>query len=152
MLRASWQRIVERMTRTFAQSGPKARRTARSKALRIVMEGLEDRLTPSTLLVTNSVDNRGVPAPGSLRAAILDANRPGNQNATIVISPSVTSSVINLTAGELPIKASMTVENASGHPLTIQQTTGGAGGSGNGRIFHVPSVSRAPVVNIVGAD
>src|SRR5262249_8895599 len=91
------------------------------------VEGLRHRLGSSTLLVTNSLDNL---LPGSLRYAISQANLPGNNGSTVRITPQVTHPIV-LTNGELPVNASMTIENLSGGPVEIRQETSDA------RVFHV---------------
>jgi hypothetical protein len=100
---------------------------------------LEDRVTPSTFLVTNTSDDL---RPGSLRAAITQANLRGNEASTVEITAAVTGP-IRLTAGELPVLASMTIENLSGAPVDIRQDTAGA------RVFHVAG-SRAITVTVTG--
>ena len=107
------------------------------------LDVLEDRTTPSTFLVTTGVDPVGRLAPGSLRWAIAQANRPVNQGATVEITPAVTNPIV-LHAGELRIATSLTIENASGNPLTIEQ------GTPNSRVFHVLDNSLASEVNITG--
>jgi hypothetical protein len=93
--------------------------------------------------VTNSSDDL---LPGSLRAAITRANLPGNEGSTIAITPAVTGP-IRLTAGELPVLASMTIENLSGAPVEICQDTPDA------RVFHVagPRALDVAVTGLTGA-
>ncbi|SIO30641.1 polymorphic outer membrane protein repeat-containing protein [Singulisphaera sp. GP187] len=132
---------------TWRSSRPDAnlRSRARSRAVRLSLEALEDRTTPSTFLVTNAVDPRGAVVPGSLRWAINQANKPQNQGSVVAITSSV-GSTITLRAGELPIRSSLTVENTSGQPLTIQQ------GTANSRIFHVFTNNLTTTLSITGLD
>src|SRR5581483_7479250 len=106
MVHMFWQRPVRSLTNSYRR---------RPGTNRLFLEVLEDRLVPSTFLVTNASDNL---APGSLRYAIEQANLPGNANSTVEITPQVTGPII-LSHGELPIDSSMTIRNASGAPLEI---------------------------------
>lgn len=94
---------------------------------RLGLEVLEDRLVPSTFLVTNASDNL---QPGSLRYAIAQANLPGNNSSTVEITPQVAGPIV-LSLGELRIDSSMTIVNDSGAPLEIRQATA------NARVFHI---------------
>jgi hypothetical protein len=116
---------------------------ASRRAYRLSLDVLEDRTTLSTFLVTNESDPVGRLAPGSLRWAIAQANRAGNQGSTITITP-VVRSAITLRAGELQIRSSMTIENESGLPLTIQQ------GTPNARVIHVIGNARTAAVTLAG--
>jgi hypothetical protein len=93
--------------------------------------------------VTNALDPRGTLVPGSLRWAVAQANLTRNQGSLVAITPAV-QSPITLHAGELQIRSSLTIENASGAPLTIQQ------GTPNARIFHVVANPRTTAVIITG--
>ncbi len=111
-----------------ASLGVKVEGPGRSRAYRLSLDVLEDRVTPSTFTVTNTLDPQHGLAPGSLRWAITQANLPGNQGSTVEISPSVASTptspaTIALHGGELRISSSLTLLNASGVPVTIQQAT-----------------------------
>jgi hypothetical protein len=101
---------------------------------------LEDRLALSTFLVNNSTDNL---MPGSLRYAITQANLPGNAGSIVKITNQVTSPIV-LTAGELPLNASMTIRNDSGAPVEIRQATA------NARVLHIGS--NAATVTITGVS
>jgi hypothetical protein len=118
----------------------------RSRRVRPAIEGLEDRAMLSTFLVTNAFDSSRVSIPGSLRWAVHQANLPMNQGSTVEITSAVLNqgNTINLTGGELPIRSSLTIENASGVPLTIRQTRRGA------RLFEVFANSRTTAVTITG--
>lgn len=102
------------------------------------LEPLENRMLLATFTVVNSNDA----GPGSLRFAIAQANLPANAGSTVNLSPPV-SSPINLSSGELPIMASMTIQNLSGSGLEIRQT------ASNARVFHITG-DRARDVNITG--
>ena len=121
MFRAFWLRGSKTQPKQSRRPAPSPRRAR--------FELLEDRLnlSASVFTVTNSSDQL---APGSLRFAIAEANLPGNQGSTVLISSEVTGP-INLTHGELKIEANMTIENQSGAPLVIDQLTPGA------RVFHI---------------
>src|SRR5262249_42641333 len=142
MLRAHWHRLFHRPVKTSCR-GPALSRCRRPRAARPTLEVLEDRVTPSTFLVTNSSDDL---LPGSLRAAITQANLPGNDGSTVAITRAVTGP-IRLTAGELPVLASMTIENLSGAPVEIRQDTADA------RVFHVagPRALDVAVTGLTGA-
>ena len=100
------------------------------------------RATPSTILVTNPFDAPRVLVPGSLRWAVAKANLPRNQDSLVEITPSALNNTrsINLHAGELRIRSSTTIENASGVPLTIRQ------GTPNARILQVFANRRTTAV------
>jgi hypothetical protein len=137
MLHTLWCRLIDpraKMSRHRGQSAPRCRC---SRTCRPSLEFLEDRLTPATFFVVNSSDNL---LPGSLRQALTQANLdPGS---TIAITAQVTRP-INLTQGELPILANLTIRNDSGAALAIQQRLA------NARVFHV-SGSAALNVTIAG--
>ena len=110
------------------------------------LEVLETRVAPATFLVTSALDAPGVPMPGSLRAALDQANRPGEAPATILITPAVSATAIRLQSGELVVSNTVTLENQSGHTLDIVQATRGA------RVLHVLADPRATQVQLVGQD
>jgi hypothetical protein len=116
---------------------------ARHQPIRLALDVLEDRITPSTFLVTNSLDPPGALARGSLRWAVAQANLPRNQRSTVAITPAV-QNPITLRAGEISIRSSLTIENESGHPLTIQQR------SPNSRIFRFVSNPRTTAATVTG--
>ena len=110
---------------------------------RLGFDMLEDRVVPAVFQVTNALDPRGMIVPGSLRWAVTRANLGQNQGSQVEITSSVKGPII-LRAGELPIKASMTIENDSGVPLTIRP------GAPNSRIVHVFADSRTTGVTLSG--
>src|SRR4051794_6545161 len=87
----------------------------RSRDIRLSLDTLEDRVTPSTFLVTNASDPPHKLVSGSLRWAISQANLPRNQGSTVEITTAV-KGPIALHAGELTLRSSVTIENASGIP------------------------------------
>jgi hypothetical protein len=113
MQRYSW--LDKRMT-----GGPSHRRPARRFGPRL--DALEDRRLLSTLTVTNNLDS----GKGSLRADVSKANK----GDTIVFASSLAGQTINLTSGELLIKASLTISGLGADQLTIS-----AGNSS--RVFEV---------------
>jgi hypothetical protein len=119
------------------------RRGVHARAIRLAVDVLEERITPSTFLVTNALDPRGALVRGSLRWAVAQANLPRNQGATVEITSAVRNT-ITLRAGEIPIRSSLTIENESGLPLTIQQR------SPNSRVFHVFNNPRTTAVTVTG--
>jgi hypothetical protein len=120
-----------------------ASRRAWPRSIRLALDVLEDRTTPSTFLVTSALDPRGMLVHGSLRWAVSQANLPRNQGSTVAITPTVQNS-ITLRAGEISIRSSMTIENESGHPLTIRQA------SPNSRVFHIVRNPRTTAAKITG--
>jgi hypothetical protein len=119
-------------------------RGVRHRAIRLGVDRLEERTTPSTFTVTSALDPRGVLVRGSLRWAVAQANLPRNQGSTVAISSAVPGS-INLHAGQITIRSSLTIENESEHPLTIDQTTA------NSRVFDIVNNSRTNAATITGS-
>ena len=78
-----------------------------------------------------------------MRWAVAQANLPRNQGSTVAITPTVQNS-ITLRAGEISIRSSLTIENESGHPLTIEQS------SPNSRVFHIVNNPRTTAAKITG--
>jgi hypothetical protein len=116
---------------------------ARRRPVRPEVDVLEERTTPSTFLVTNSFDPAGRLVPGSLRWAIARANVARSQSPTVEIT-SMVHGPVTLHAGELRVSNGMTIENGSGAPLTIQQSTPYS------RILHVLANPRTNLVTISG--
>jgi hypothetical protein len=86
------------------------------------VEALEDRCLPSTLTVTNNLDNGSV---GSLRYEI-DAAQSGD---TIIFAPSLSGQTITL-YDQLVINKSLTIQGLGAKNLTIS-------GGEHGRVFEV---------------
>jgi predicted outer membrane repeat protein len=129
MVRTFWQRLIQAASHTPSR---------RSRTSRLSLEILEDRLVPSTFLVTNASDNL---QPGSLRYAVAQANLPGNNNSTIEFTPQVAGPIV-LSLGELSINANTTIQNDSGAALEIRQSTP------NARVLQVGS--NASAVTLTG--
>jgi autotransporter-associated beta strand protein len=72
-----------------------AKKTARTRRPRLVLESLEERIAPSAFLVSNTNDSGG----GSLRQAITDSNTASGSNT---INFSGVAGTIVLTSGALP--------------------------------------------------
>src|SRR5262249_31558563 len=110
--------------RRAAHSSP-GRRTS----FRPQLEALEGRDVPSTLTVTNNLDN----GSGSLRAEIAAAKN----GDTIVFAPSQDGQTITLTSGQLGIDRinHLTIQGPGAGQLTVS-------GNGNSRVFGVGSHAR----------
>jgi hypothetical protein len=94
------------------------------------LETLDDRLTPSTLIVTSNADS----GPGSLRNEIAAAT----SGDTILFAPNL--HVITLTSGELAVNKSLTIKGLVPVGLSIS-------GNDTSRVFHI---SGSVSVNISG--
>jgi len=105
-----------------------------SPALHLKIEILEDRLTHSTLIVTNNADS----GTGSLRAAIANAA----SGDTIVFAKSVHA--ITLTTAELAISKSLDIEGPGADKLTIS-------GNNASRVFHIEGASTVTIANLTVA-
>jgi fibronectin-binding autotransporter adhesin len=106
------------------------------------MEVLEDRIALATFLVVNSLDGPGRGPTGSLRDAITRADQSVGTNR-VVITSKVDQPIV-LTRGEIQIASNLSVENRSGHPVEIRQTTTGS------RVFQI--LSGAADVTIHGVN
>jgi hypothetical protein len=116
----SWQRnrnASHARERILAPQSPRRRANFRPR-----LDALEDRRLLSTLTVTNNLDS----GKGSLRADISKAHN----GDTIVFASSLAGQTINLTSGELFIKANLTISGLGADQLTIS-----AGNSS--RVFEV---------------
>jgi hypothetical protein len=109
------------------------------------MEVLEARVALTTFLVVNALDGPGNGPVGSLRYAIAQADSSGGRTHTVVITSRV-KGPIALTAGEIPIDTSLSIENQAGRAVEIDQTTPGA------RVFHVTNDSRTTRISIGSAS
>ena len=110
----------------------------------LVLELLEDRLTPSTLLVTNASDS-GVSGDGSLRGEILAANTNVSVSNTIQFKSTLSGDTISLTnvAGQLSITKSLTITGLGSNHLTVEGTNGN-------RVFYINGGGTAAKVTISG--
>jgi hypothetical protein len=109
------------------------------------VEVLEDRVALTAFLVVNALDGPGNGPVGSLRYAIAQAETSGNPADRIVITPKVHGPIV-LTAGEIPIGTSLSIENRASRPVEIRQTTPGA------RVFHVTNDPRTSQIFIGAAS
>jgi hypothetical protein len=128
MFRPDFQRWLSRLF-------PSAVRSSRPSTFRPRVEGLEDRVTPTTFTVTNT-SNTGA---GSLRQAILDANSTGGTD-TIAFNIPGTAVVktINLKSALPPITETVTIDGTT-QPgfvaleppvIALNGASAGAGASG----------------------
>src|SRR5262245_6320449 len=133
---SSWLRYGKR-----SQSAQR-RRThgpARQRAtFRPMLEALEDRCVPSTLAVTNPVDDVNV--QGTLRYDIAHAQ----SGDTILLTGAVQSGIV-LTQGELVLNQNVTIETASNQQITIS-------GGGNSRVFEVAAGANVTLANLAITD
>src|SRR5437763_1521431 len=108
-------------TRQARGTGHQAR--ARSR-VRLAVEALEDRTTPSTFTVTTLADS----GPGSLRQAILGANAaPGAD--VIEFAPRVRGTIA-LTSGQLSITDDLNIDGPGARRLAVS-------GSDASRVFSI---------------
>lgn len=115
------------------------RRSARHANRRPLMfEQLELR----RLLTVGWVRNTDDSGPGSLRAAVLAANRhPGTD--TIEFAPELAGKTITLTSGQLAITDNLRINGLGADELTVD-------GGGHSRIFQVATPRRSVTVTIAG--
>jgi len=124
------------------KSGSKVVRHVRSRRARLMVQGLESRVVPTTYNVLNA-DDAG---PGSLRQAIEDANAAGGAddiafNAAFFATPRT----ITLTAanGQLTIADDLVVNGPGAGLLTVS-------GGGATRVFNVNNTAAILNVTING--
>jgi hypothetical protein len=117
---SSWLRKPQ--TSDAGKSVSPRRSARRSATFRPRLEALEGRDMPSTLMVTNNLDNGG---RGTLRYDIAHAAN----GDTIEISPTLTAPIV-LSQGELLLKKNLTIEGQSSQPETIS-------GNSSSRVFEV---------------
>ncbi len=120
MLLLSWLR-----KQTSSQSAVNRRPRA---TFRPRLEALEGRDVPSTLTVTNNLDNYSV---GSLRADIAAAKN----NDTIVFAPSLHGQTITLVNGDLDVTKNLTIQGPGAGQLTVS-------GGGTSRVFDVAAKTK----------
>src|SRR4051794_40047775 len=96
----------------------------RTRASKLTMEVLEDRIALATFFVINSLDGPGSGPTGSLRSAITQATQPGSETNRVVITSGVTRP-IDLTAGQISFATNLAIENRAGHEVVIRQTKSG---------------------------
>ncbi len=102
-------------------------RPVRSRRARLMVQGLEGRVVPTTFTVTNA-DDAGA---GSLRQAILDSNAAAGTDA-VAFDPGffATPRTITLTSGQLTIADALTVNGPGPNLLTVS-------GGGVTRVFNI---------------
>ena len=109
---------------------PNARR-----GFRPLLEALEDRLTPSTLLVTSIADD--VNQPGTLRYDVANAQ----SGDTILLTEAVQSGIV-LTQGELTLNQNVTITTADNNQIMIS-------GDGLSRVFEVATGAQVSLSNLI---
>src|SRR5262245_61924933 len=129
MFRAFWNRLVNPRARISLRRGPCSQRCRRLRSSWLFLEVLEDRVTPSTFLVTNLNDS----GPGSLRAAVLAANDHSGAD-TIRFAPAARDGTIPLTSGQLNISDDLTIDGPGQNRLTVS-------GNNASRVFRVSGVA-----------
>jgi hypothetical protein len=123
-----------------SRSNSRRLRSRQLQRLKLQFQSLEERRLLATFTVTNNLDGPVAAAgglPGSLRQAIFDANaNPGAD--TIVFGSSVlgdnNSTTVNLTAGELEITDTLTMEGSRESLVTIDAQT-------NSRLFNFSALT-----------
>ncbi len=123
--------ILRRFLASISGRTQPQRRPARRRSTRLNLEMLEDRVTPSTLTVTNNHDS----GSGSLRNTIAAAN----SGDTINFASSVHS--ITLTSGELEIGKNLNIQGPGANNLTIS-------GNNASRVFHIDSGETVTLANM----
>ncbi len=110
---------------------------------RLRFEPLEDRRLLAIFMVTNTNDGAVAQAgdlPGSLRQAIFDANAAAGAD-TIQFASGLSGGTITLTAGELFITDSLTIQGLGAANLTIDA-------NGGSRIFNLDDGNSAADINV----
>src|SRR5262249_25659520 len=101
------------------------------------LEALENRITPSVLTVTNTMDS----GAGSLRAAIQNAHN----GSLIRFAPSLAGSTITLTSGELSINHNVNIVGLGMNRLTIDADN-------ISRIFDITGASNVQISGLTLAN
>ena len=107
--------------------------TGHRRSFRSILERLEDRAVPSTLMVSSAADDGSA---GTLRATIAAAH----SNDTIKFAQALTGKTITLTQGKLVIGQNLDIEGPGANQLTI---------SGHGA-SQVVSIKSGVVVTLAG--
>jgi predicted outer membrane repeat protein len=128
---------LQAMRRKSEASRRRLRRSSFNKrrGFRPLLEGLEDRLTPSTLPVTSIADN--VNQPGTLRYDVAHAQ----SGDTILLTGAVKSGIV-LTQGELLLNQHVTITTAGNHQIMIS-------GDGLSRVFEVASGAKVSLSKLI---
>src|SRR5262249_45187012 len=117
MFRSFWNRLVNPRPRISRRRGPCSQRCRGLRSYRLSLEAPDDRVTPSTFLVTDLNDS----GPGALRAAVLAANAPAGAD-TIRFGPAARDGTIPLTSGQLTITDDLTIDGPGQNRLTVSGT------------------------------
>src|SRR5260370_22070141 len=125
-----WLKALSRTQGTRPKSGGPAKFIP-------VLEILEDRTVPSTLMVTNNNDL----GPGSLRNAIVGSHA----GDTIRFDASLAGQTITLKTGELAINHNLKIVGLGSGQLTID-------GSGQTRIFDISAATKVSISGLTLAD
>lgn len=113
-------------------------RRSTTTCFRPQLESLEDRCVPSTLTVTNNLDDGSA---GSLRADIAAAQ----SGDMIVFDPSLTGQTIKLTSGVLDINKNLTIQGPGAGQLTIS-------GSYTSQVFKVEAGDQVTLTGLKISD
>ncbi len=137
-------RFVPARLRYFLASRSTAKPRSSRKRVRLTLERLENRLTPSTLTVTSTADDGSA---GTLRAALATANTDAANGIsdTINIDPSLAGATIVLTQGQLELSGVGGKITIDGSGLSTPVTISGNKAS---RVFQVDSGVQAEADNL----
>jgi hypothetical protein len=119
----------------FGRDRRRGQSNARPRSSALALESLEDRMTPSTLTVTNNADS----GMGSLRYEIANAA----SGDTIVFKNNVHS--ITLTTGELAISKNLNIQGPGANRLTIS-------GNDASRVFEIMGSANVAMSGLTVAD
>jgi hypothetical protein len=139
-IRGRNQRDRQERVQELGHGGPRTPNRKRTRDSKPSMEVLENRIALTTFFVVNSLDGPDGGPAGSLRSAITQATQPGSGTNRVVISSNV-DRPINLTAGQIPIGASLDIENLAGSEVVIRQTESGE------RVFQVGTGATEVTIN-----
>lgn len=137
-------RFVPARLRYALASRTTAKPRSRRKWVRLTLEGLEDRLTPSTLTVTSAADDGSA---GTLRAALATANTDAAHGIsdTINFAQNLVGATIVLTQGQLELSGVGGKITIDGSGLSTPVTISGNHAS---RVFQVDSGVQSEVDNL----
>src|SRR5262249_48283855 len=109
---------------------------------RPTLEALENRVVPSTLMVTNNLDT-GVKGDGSLRGEIAAAQ----SGDTIKFAGKLAGQPITLTKGELDITKNLDIEGLGATKLTVSGST-----ANPNRVFDISNNSTVTIAGLTIAN
>ncbi|MGH7170927.1 MAG: hypothetical protein ACRELG_11670, partial [Gemmataceae bacterium] len=107
---------------------------------RPTLEALENRIVPSTLIVTNNSDT-GVAGDGSLRGEIAAAH----SGDTIKFAPNLAGKTIKLTSGELDITKNLDIQGLGATKLTVS-------GNNASRVFDISNNATVTIAGLTIAN